>query len=138
MFSGKILTLDLENNISLKEKQILRKFVTENGGVVSYIVTKKVIQVFLHKCVRFFSCLSFQSPTRHIFHATLNETDGIANQYFNQFISLQEVFIQQAAACFCCNGLDSSSAIWIVELDYVNLLFCIFYVTHLMHFLTVA
>ena len=59
MFSGKILTLDLENNISLKEKQILRKFVTENGGVVSYIVTKKVIQVFLHKSVRFFSCLSF-------------------------------------------------------------------------------
>ena len=59
MFSGKILTLDLENSVSLKEKQILRKYVTENGGVISYIVTKKVIWVFYIHQSDFFSCQSF-------------------------------------------------------------------------------
>ncbi|XP_065649889.1 protein mono-ADP-ribosyltransferase PARP4 isoform X11 [Hydra vulgaris] len=45
MFSGCIITLDLATNTSYREKEILRKAIINNGGVVSYIITKKSTHV---------------------------------------------------------------------------------------------
>ena len=45
MFAGCVITLDLATNTSYREKEILRKSVVDNGGVVSYIVTKKVLNI---------------------------------------------------------------------------------------------
>nr|XP_047129288.1 protein mono-ADP-ribosyltransferase PARP4 isoform X3 [Hydra vulgaris] len=45
MFSGCIVTLDLATNASFREKEILRKAIVNNGGVVSYIITKKSTHV---------------------------------------------------------------------------------------------
>ena len=42
IFSGCLIALELGSNIPFKKKQQLRKTVTDNGGVVSFIITKKV------------------------------------------------------------------------------------------------
>lgn len=42
MFSNCVVTLDLGITALLKEKQHMRQIVTKNGGVISYIVTKRV------------------------------------------------------------------------------------------------
>lgn len=42
MFEGQIFTLDLGSDADYKQQQNLRKDITSNGGVISYIVTKKV------------------------------------------------------------------------------------------------
>ena len=42
VFSGCQIVLDLTTSVRFKEKAQLRKSITDNGGVVSYIVTKKV------------------------------------------------------------------------------------------------
>ncbi|XP_057306524.1 protein mono-ADP-ribosyltransferase PARP4-like isoform X2 [Hydractinia symbiolongicarpus] len=47
MFSNCVVTLDLGITASLKEKQHLRQIVTKNGGVISYIVTKKTTHVIV-------------------------------------------------------------------------------------------
>jgi butyrate kinase len=36
------IVLDLSTNVNFKKKQEIRKKITENGGIISYIVTKKV------------------------------------------------------------------------------------------------
>ena len=43
VFSGCQIALDLTTSVKFKEKAKLRTSITDNGGVVSYIVTKKVI-----------------------------------------------------------------------------------------------
>ena len=42
VFTGCQIALDLTTSVKFKEKANLRKSITENGGIVSYIVTKKV------------------------------------------------------------------------------------------------
>ena len=42
VFSGCQIALDLTTSVKFKEKAKLRTSITDNGGVVSYIVTKKV------------------------------------------------------------------------------------------------
>ena len=55
IFSGCLIALELGTNIPYKKKQQLRKTVTDNGGVVSFIITKKV-GVFTQASL--FPCLS--------------------------------------------------------------------------------
>ena len=42
IFSGCQIALDLTTSVKFKEKAKLRRSITDNGGIVSYIVTKKV------------------------------------------------------------------------------------------------
>lgn len=42
VFDNCQIALDLGINVGFKKKVELRKAITENGGVVSYIVTQKV------------------------------------------------------------------------------------------------
>ena len=46
IFEGCQITLELGTNLGFKEKQKLRKAVTENGGVVSFVLNKKVCAAF--------------------------------------------------------------------------------------------
>ena len=41
------IVLDLTTSINFKKKTEIRKKITENGGVISYIVTKKVIKILV-------------------------------------------------------------------------------------------
>lgn len=45
VFSGCQITLDLTTSVKFKEKAKLRKSITDSGGIVSYIVTKKSTHV---------------------------------------------------------------------------------------------
>ena len=47
IFEGQQVLLDLDTSVSFKEKQALRKNIIDNGGIISYIITKKV-QVHLN------------------------------------------------------------------------------------------
>lgn len=42
VFNGCQVTLELDSSIRFKEKLQLKKKVTDNGGLISFIVTKKV------------------------------------------------------------------------------------------------
>ena len=42
VFTGCQIAFDLTSNISFKKKKELRNAVTDNGGIVSFIVTKQV------------------------------------------------------------------------------------------------
>lgn len=43
LFDGCQITLELDSSIRFKGKLELKKKVTDNGGLISFIVTKKVI-----------------------------------------------------------------------------------------------
>ena len=45
IFDGCQITLELDSSVRFKEKLELKKKVTDNGGIISFIVTKKV---FVH------------------------------------------------------------------------------------------
>ena len=47
LFEGCQIVLELTTSVKFKEKAQLRKDITSNGGVVSFIVTKKVIDINL-------------------------------------------------------------------------------------------
>ena len=50
VFRGCQITLELDHTVKFKEKLELKKKVTENGGIISFIVTNKVLsntQVYL-------------------------------------------------------------------------------------------
>ena len=42
MFEGCQLTLELDSSMPFKKKVALKRSITENGGIISFIVTKKV------------------------------------------------------------------------------------------------
>lgn len=42
VFEGCQITLELDSSVRFKQKLELKKKVTENGGIISFIVTKKV------------------------------------------------------------------------------------------------
>ena len=42
VFRGLQIALDLGLSLNLKKKSLLRKAIVDNGGTISYIVTKKV------------------------------------------------------------------------------------------------
>ena len=42
MFDGCQLTLELDSSVRFKKKLELKKKVIDNGGIISFIVTKKV------------------------------------------------------------------------------------------------
>ena len=42
LFEGVHIAVDLSTSITFKQKVNIRKLITDNGGVVSYMVTKKV------------------------------------------------------------------------------------------------
>uniref|UniRef100_A0A8B8A9B9 Poly [ADP-ribose] polymerase n=1 Tax=Crassostrea virginica TaxID=6565 RepID=A0A8B8A9B9_CRAVI len=48
VFSGCQIVLDLSTSVGFKKKQEIRKTITENGGVISYIVTKKSTHIVLN------------------------------------------------------------------------------------------
>ena len=43
IFNGCQIVLDLSTSVGFKKKQEIRKKITDNGGIISYIVTKKVL-----------------------------------------------------------------------------------------------
>lgn len=45
VFAGCQIVLDLSTSVGFKKKQEIRKTITENGGIISYIVTKKVTRL---------------------------------------------------------------------------------------------
>ena len=46
MFSGCQIVLELDSSLPFKKKTAVKRDVIDNGGVVSFIVTKKVMAVF--------------------------------------------------------------------------------------------
>ncbi|XP_056015621.1 uncharacterized protein LOC125677683 isoform X3 [Ostrea edulis] len=48
VFAGCQIVLDLSTSVGFKKKQEIRKTITENGGIISYIVTKKSTHVVLN------------------------------------------------------------------------------------------
>ena len=42
VFSGCQITLELDSSVNFKKKTELKKRVIDNGGIISFIVTKKV------------------------------------------------------------------------------------------------
>ena len=61
MFEGCQLTLELDSSIPFKKKVALKKSITENGGIISFIVTKKVKTV-LNASYMYFICKSPPPP----------------------------------------------------------------------------
>ncbi len=58
IFSGFHIALELSSGIPFKKKQAIRQAITENDGIVSYILTKKVITDSTLEGVGFDMCKS--------------------------------------------------------------------------------
>lgn len=71
VFDGCQLTLELDSGLPFKKKLELKKNIFENGGIVSFIVTKKVAIII----IKLLNC--------HLFNGNTKLYKGVFNVFIN-------------------------------------------------------
>ena len=81
MFSGCQIALELDSSLPFKKKKAVKRDVIDNGGVVSFIVTKKVRDVLESPLLLLLNVSFFCRRSSQVTHLVVNDVEKAKDSY---------------------------------------------------------